>query len=386
MKKMKDKDDVNGARSHEGISFKLGELFCGPGGLAYGAKKAIFDNGQRVYKIEHAWANDYHPDSCATYRRNICPDKPESVICEDIRKLAIESLQQIDAFAYGFPCNDFSNVGERKGFNGEFGPLYTYGVKVLNIFKPKFFVAENVGGIASTHDGKAFEKILFDLRNAGNGYNLTVNFYKFEEYGIPQMRHRVIIVGIDKSLNLFFKVPKPTTPVKYVTSREALECPPISKNAFNSEITNQSQVVVDRLKFIKPGENAWTADIPKQLQLNVKGAKLSQIYRRLNPDRPSYTLTGSGGGGTHGYHWSEPRALTNRERARIQTFPDDYIFEGSKENVRKQIGMAVCPKMSQIIFESILKIFAGVEYPSVPANWKIEENLFNVMELQNTVR
>lgn len=352
------------------VAFKLGELFCGPGGLAYGAKNSFVKKANTLYRMEHTWANDYHQDSCETYRKNICPENPESVICGDVRKLDIESLQTIDAFAYGFPCNDFSNVGERKGFNGKFGPLYTYGVKVLDAFKPKFFIAENVSGITNTHDGKAFEKILHDLKNAGNGYNLTVNLYKFEEYGIPQMRHRIIIVGIDKDMDLFFKVPKPATLGKFITAKEALENPPIPKNAFNSEITAQSVTVVNRLKHIKPGENAWTADLPKHLQLNVKGAKLSQIYKRIDPDRPSYTITGSGGGGTHGYHWGEPRALTNRERARIQTFPDSFIFEGSKESVRKQIGMAVSPKMSQIIFESILKTINKMPYDSIPESLK----------------
>ena len=89
---------------------------------------------------------------------------------------------------------------------------------------------------------------------------------------------------------------------------------------------------------------------------------MSQIYKRLDPNKPSYTITGSGGGGTHGYHWDEPRALTNRERARIQTFPDDFVFEGSKEEVRKQIGMAVPPRAAKVIIEAILKTFAGVPY------------------------
>ena len=126
--------------------------------------------------------------------------------------------------------------------------------------------------------------------------------------------------------------------------------------------------MVERLKHIKPGENAFTANIPKELQLNIKGARISQIYKRLDPTKPSYTVTGSGGGGTHIYHWDEPRALTNRERARLQTFPDTYEFHGSKEGVRKQIGMAVPCRGAQIIFEAILKTFAGIEYPSVEAN------------------
>ena len=87
--------------------------------------------------------------------------------------------------------------------------------------------------------------------------------------------------------------------------------------------TKQSATVVERLKLLKAGQNAWQPDLPKHLQLNVKGARLSNIYKRLLPDQPAYTVTGSGGGGTHMYHWEEPRALTNRERARLQTFPDN---------------------------------------------------------------
>ena len=123
-----------------------------------------------------------------------------------------------------------------------------------------------------------------------------------------------------------------------------------------------------RLQHIKPGENAFNADLPEDLKLNVTGAKISQIYKRLDPDKPAYTVTGSGGGGTHIYHWAEPRALTNRERARLQTFPDDYIFCGSKESVRKQIGMAVPCEGAQIIFEAILNTFAGITYEWIESN------------------
>jgi len=92
---------------------------------------------------------------------------------------------------------------------------------------------------------------------------------------------------------------------------------------------------------------------------------MSQIYRRLDPTRPAYTITGSGGGGTHGYHWAQDRALTNRERARIQTFDDDHFFCGSKESVRKQIGMAVPPKGAKVIFQAVLKTMAGESYDEV---------------------
>jgi DNA (cytosine-5)-methyltransferase 1 len=366
--------------------FRLGELFCGPGGLAFGAKKASVKKGGHTYLIDHAWAVDYEKDSCDTYRENICPDKPESVLCQDVRSLDITALSQIDAFAYGFPCNDFSIVGEQNGFKGEFGPLYTYGVKVINHFKPKFFVAENVGGISSSNEGNTFEKILSDLENSGNGYNLTVHYYRLEQYGVPQARHRYMIVGIDKKLGMLFQPPKPTTAQNPMTAKEALEIPPIPPNASNQELTKQSKTVIERLKHIKPWENAWSANLPPHLRLNVKGAKLSQIYRRLHPNKPSYTITGSGGGGTHGYHWREPRALTNRERARLQTFPDKFKFEGAKESVRKQLGMAVPPKMSKIIFGSILKTLAGKPYPSVSENSRPsnQKSLFTLQPPEQT--
>lgn len=347
------------------MKFELGELFCGPGGLAYGAMTARIENDE--YRIVHKWANDYDRDTCDTYIHNICPDKPESVICKDVRKLNIGSLEAIDAFAFGFPCNDFSVVGEQKGFEGEYGPLYTYGVKVLKKYKPKWFLAENVGGLKSANDGGAFKKILRDLENAG--YKLYPHLYKFEDYGVPQARHRIIIIGIRKDLSFEFKVP---SPAPYVgidnSSKSALEVPPIPENAPNNELTKQSAVVTERLTHIKPGQNAFTADLPEELQLKVKGAKISQIYKRLHPDKPAYTVTGSGGGGTHIYHYSEPRALTNRERARLQTFPDNYEFKGSKESVRRQIGMAVPSKGAKIIFEAVLRTFAGIEYESIPCN------------------
>lgn len=344
--------------------FRLGELFCGPGGLALGAITARISNPE--YKIVHKWANDYDASTCETYRRNICPDDKESVICGDVRQLDIDSLGEIDAFAFGFPCNDFSVVGEQKGFDGIFGPLYSYGVKVLKKYQPLWFLAENVGGLKSANEGKAFEKIKCDLIDAG--YRIYPNLYKFEEYGVPQARHRMIIVGIRKDLPYEFKIPS-TEPYKNcdVTCKTAIEVPPISSFAANNEETKQSAVVVERLKHIKPGQNAFTANLPEELQLNVKGAKISQIYKRLDPTKPAYTVTGSGGGGTHIYHYKEPRALTNRERARLQTFPDDYVFEGSKESVRKQIGMAVPSKGARVIFEAILKTFAGEEYDYIEA-------------------
>lgn len=347
------------------MPFRLGELFCGPGGIAWGAMSA--DIGDPEYTIIHQWANDYDANTCETYRTNICPGQPGTVYHEDIRKFDMSKLAPIDALAFGFPCNDYSVVGEQKGMDGIYGPLYSYGVKALKRFKPQWFLAENVGGLRNANDGKAFTKILSELRGAE--YNITPHLYKFEEYGIPQARHRLIIVGIRNDINVNYRVPS-TAPYENIdnTCRTAIETPPIPADAFNNERTRQSAVVIRRLEHILPGQNAFTADLPEDLQLNITGARISQIYKRLDPTKPAYTVTGSGGGGTHIYHWAEPRALTNRERARLQTFPDTYEFIGSKESVRKQIGMAVPCRGAQIIFEAILKSFAGIPYKSIESN------------------
>ena len=345
--------------------FRLGELFCGPGGLAWGATHADIDNPE--WGIEHQWANDYDENTCQTYRHNICPDNPTSVYHADIRKFDLTNLAPIDALAFGFPCNDYSVVGEQKGMDGVFGPLYSYGVRVLRQYQPQWFLAENVGGLKNANDGTAFTKILDEMRQAG--YTLYPNLYKFETYGIPQARHRIIIVGIRNDLDVVYRIPS-NVPYADVdnTCRTAIEVPPIPADAPNNDLTRQSATVVERLQHILPGQNAFTANLPYHLKLNITGAQISQIYKRLNPEKPAYTVTGSGGGGTHIYHWDEPRALTNRERARLQTFPDDYVFEGSKESVRKQIGMAVPCRGARIIFEAILKSFAGIPYDYMPAN------------------
>lgn len=349
--------------SKNGLIYKLGELFCGPGGLAYGALHASVPGAQ----IVHEWATDYDESTCKTYIKNICPNNPESVICKDIRLLEMDSLSEIDGLAFGFPCNDYSIVGESKGLSGSFGPLYKYGVKALKKFKPKWFVAENVGGLRSANGGSAIKQIFDEFLSCG--YRLYPNLYKFEEYGIPQCRHRIIIVGIRRDIGVDFKVPSTKEYSDLDNSaKKAITDPPIPQEAKNNEIIALTKTVADRLSLIRPGRNAFNTDLPETLQLHCGRVTLSQIYKRIEPNKPSYTVTGSGGGGTHMYHWVENRALTNREKARLQTFPDSFEFIGTKTEVRKQVGMAVPCKGAQIIFEALLKTLLGVSYPSMEAN------------------
>lgn len=358
-------------------TYKMGELFCGPGGIALGAHNAA-DEIPGI-KIEHAWANDYDPTTADTYRENTPGASEETVYVGDVRELDTDALPPIDGFAFGFPCNDFSLVGKQKGLDGTYGPLYSYGINVLKSHKPEWFVAENVGGLSGANEGLAFPYILREMQRAG--YTVIAHKYRFEEYGLPQARHRIIIVGLRDDIaakGVAFKVPAPTTPEPSMmrTSKQAITEPPIPEWATNNEPTRQSEVVKQRLAYIKPGENAFNAtDMPEELRLNVRGAKLSQIYKRLDPNKPAYTVTGSGGGGTHIYHWEEPRALTNRERARLQTFPDWYKFIGSKENVRRQIGMAVPPDGAQVVFEALFKTLEGIPYESIEPNIDVEKRI-----------
>ena len=354
----------------------VGELFCGPGGGGIGASLAEFANGHTKLLFKHLWATDIDENSCKTYKQNIEKyqsqhlgiNEPVNVICGDVNGAEIdladeEQFPYVDGLLFGFPCNDFSIVGESKGLQGKFGPLYKHGITVLKRkAKPKWFIAENVSGLSSSNEGTAFKQILSEMKSAG--YNIVAHKYKFEEYGIPQSRHRIIIVGFRSDLGLRFHVPLPSK--KITTAKEALSN--IPDDLSHQELTKQSETVVQRLMHIKPGENAWNSNLPEHLKLNVAKTRLSHIYKRLHPDKPAYTVTGSGGGGTHMYHWEEPRALTNRERARLQTFPDWFEFSGSKESVRKQIGMAIPPDGIRIVCESILKSLQNFKYQSTPAN------------------
>ena len=330
----------------------LGELFCGAGGMALGASMASF----KGWRFDHAWVTDIDRDSCHTIEQVV---DSRRIYRQDIKQIDFRALASIDGLVFGFPCNDFSVVGKRRGIEGFYGGLYRFGVSALETLSPKFFVAENVSGLSSVNKRADFNCIIKELEMAGLGYNVTKNLYRFENYGIPQKRHRYIIVGFRSDLNINFAHPQPNGKTK--TAKMALSDIPI--NCSNNERTVQNERVIERLTYIKPGENAFTANMPERLRPNMRSnATISQIYRRLLPDEPSYTVTGSGGGGTHLYHWDEPRALTNRERARLQTFPDDYIFNGGKESVRRQIGMAVPPEGSRIVFESILKTIINHEY------------------------
>lgn len=374
----------------------MGELFCGPGGVALGARLAA--NATPEIELHHAWANDYDLNTCKTYKRNILepeygdgaslvesatdlPPNGGGIVHQNVHELEIDSLGEIEGFAFGFPCNDYSLVGEWKGLRGEYGPLYSYGVKVLSSKRPQWFIAENVSGLRGANEGSAFKQILEHLQNPREGlsYRIVPHLYSFDEYGVPQRRQRIVIVGVRDDLDVEFRVPSTEIYKQIdVTAKSALTNPPIDLYAANHEIVKASPQVAERLSYLEPGENAFSpralATMPKRLHINTE-LKISSIYKRLEPDKPAYTVTGSGGGGSHVYHWTLDRALSNREKARLQSFPDCFVFEGTRGSVRKQIGMAVPVKGAEAIFTALFKSFVGIDYPSIAPNIDISRVL-----------
>ena len=361
------------------------------------------------FSIQHTWGVDFSKPAIDTFKANLGEDNGIQMDARTFVKEGLTADRKINALAFGFPCNSFSAAGEQEGLKSEkFGSLYKCGVAVLDAYQPKWFVAENVSGIRACDAGKQFRKILDSFAHAGKyGYDVTAHLYKFESYGVPQMRHRYVIVGIRHDIakrhKLKFRVPAPVCGPgqrNFVTVREALATV-TNQSDWGGEVTRQSEDVIWRLRFTPPGENAWKLDeiveyddvqlmeylrrnLPwyherieplgsvekirekiESVRLHCTKARMSMIYRRLNPNFPSYTITGSGGGGTHVYHWEEDRALTNEERAALQTFPKGFVFKGSKEEVRKQIGMAVPTLGAKVVFEAILNTFAGNDYPFI---------------------
>ncbi|MFC1557042.1 DNA cytosine methyltransferase [candidate division KSB1 bacterium] len=310
--------------------YTITSLFSGCGGM---------DLGFRMEGFEILWANDIDKYACETYKMNL----GNHIVCCNIANIPNESMPNSDVILGGFPCQDFSVIWKRGGIETDRGNLYKQFVKVVQTNNPKIFIAENVKGILSANNRRAIDQIVEDfsksLNEKKNGYNVSVNLVNFANYGTPQFRERVLIIGVRKDLGKKFVLPKPThNESNYVSSKEALKG--VETVLFNNEHHNVMSKTVDRLKLIPPGGNFQ--DIPKSSPFYVKGM-ISHVYRRLHPDKPSTTIIAGGGGGTWGYHFSEPRPLTNRERARLFGYPDDFIFAGSMTEVRRQIGNSVPP-------------------------------------------
>jgi DNA (cytosine-5)-methyltransferase 1 len=302
-------------------------LFSGCGGMDLGFSQAGF----RIL-----WANDIDRPACETYAKNL----GKHVVCGDIQEIDYLTIPDADLILGGFPCQDFSMIWKRGGITTERGNLYRNFVNLVSLKEPLMFIAENVKGLMTANKGKAIKQIIEDFSLTGRyGYVTKPYLVNFADYGTPQLRKRVLIIGIRKDINYTFDLPKPTHQSNnYVSSSKALAG--VEQVEHNNEHQNIKQNTIEKLKLIPPGGNF--TDIPQSSPHYVKGM-ISHVYRRLDPDKPSTTIIAAGGGGTWGYHYSEPRPLTNRERARLFGYPDDFVFEGTITEVRRQIGNSVPP-------------------------------------------
>lgn len=323
---------------------KIVSLFSGCGGMDLGFKLAGF---------ELIWANDNFADACETYRLNL----GDHIVESDIENVDINLIPDCDLILGGFPCQDFSLIWKREGINTKRGNLYKYFVKILEAKQPKVFIAENVKGLLTANKGQAVQQINQDFSNCGQGYRTYIDVYNFADYGTPQLRERVLIVGIRKDIKYLYIKPQPThTPENYVTAGEALQG--VEKVKANNEHQKIKERTKKIISLIPEGGNF--ASIPQDSPYYVKGM-ISHVYRRLDRNKPSTTIIAGGGGGTWGYHFSEPRPLTNRERARLFGYPDDFVFVGSLATIRKQIGNSVPPIGIKVIAEAVKKIFLNCD-------------------------
>lgn len=326
---------------------KILSLFSGCGGL---------DLGFHFEGYKTVWANDNNKWACETFKRNF-GDVMFLGDIEEAGPYTDESIPDCDIVLGGFPCQDFSIIWKRPGLNGERGNLYKSFLRFVDAKKPKAFVAENVKGILSANNKKAIETIVRDFESIAPGYLVKIQLYNFADYGVPQYRERVLIVGVRMDTGFEFFHPSPTHGPKgsqpYYTAGQALKG--AEKVPHNNEHMKTAPKTVEMLKLIPEGGNF--TDIPKDHPLYVKGM-ISHVYRRIDRSQPAKTIIAAGGGGTWGYHYPEPRPLTNRERARLQSFPDDFIFEGSIAEVRRQIGNAVPPFGVKEVAKRLLPLFS----------------------------
>lgn len=326
-------------------------LFSGAGGLDLGLKKAGFNI---------VYANDNYAPAVENYLANI-----GNIENKDIRKVNENELPYADVVVGGFPCQPFSTAGNRKGTDDNRGNLYLDVIRVIKAKKPKIVIMENVRGLLSmkNKDGsKLIYTIVSILENVEPGYVVKYKLLKASDYEVPENRFRVIIIAFRKDLKIDYHFPKPTTKdYKKLTLKHILN---VSKDIPNQnevwDLSPQSQKLVDHI----PEGGSWK-DIPydllpdrlKRIRDNMKRYHSPNFYRRFGRDEINGTITAAATPENSGIvHPVKNRRYTVREIARIQSFPDDYIFVGSSIPAKyKVIGNAVPPKLAEIIGDSVVK-------------------------------
>ena len=212
-------------------------LFSGCGGMDLGFSQAGF----RIL-----WANDIDRQACDTYERNI----GRHIVCGDIQEIDYSTIPSADLILGGFPCQDFSMIWKRGGITTKRGNLYRNFVELVAQKEALMFIAENVKGLMTVNKGKAIRQIIEDFSTTGSyGYTTTPHLINFADYGTPQLRKRVLIIGIRKDINHRFNIPEPTHHAEnYVSSSKALKG--VDSVEYNNRHQNIKSSTVEKLKLI----------------------------------------------------------------------------------------------------------------------------------------
>ncbi|MDO8444361.1 MAG: DNA (cytosine-5-)-methyltransferase [bacterium] len=299
------------------------DLFSGAGGTALGLENAGFD---------HTLLNEYDKNAAATLKRN----RPDwNIDSRDIREVDFSGMSA-DVVEGGFPCQAFSLAGKKLGFEDVRGTMFFEFARCIKEVGPKIAIGENVRGLLLHEDGRTLSSMVDILEEIG--YRVAYKVLKAQYFDVPQKRERLIILAIRNDLDIPFIFPKEKDYI--LTLRDALHnCP----QSVGQEYPEKKKRI---MSMISPG--GYWRELPEALQKEYMGASYfmgggkTGIARRLSWDEPSLTLTCSPAQKqTERCHPDETRPLTVREYARIQTFPDDWEFQGSVGAQYKQIGNAV---------------------------------------------
>jgi DNA (cytosine-5)-methyltransferase 1 len=334
------------------------ELFAGAGGLAVGLEKAGL-NCIALNEIDK-WA-------CNTLRNN----RPKWNILEgDIKNFNfLDYKNKVDVVTGGFPCQAFSYAGKKLGLNDARGTLFYEFARVVKEVSPAICIGENVRGLLSHDNGKTLDGMISVLDEIG--YNVVpVQVLKAIHYKVPQKRERLILVGVRKDIDITYEYPKPYNKIynleDALKKSELFDCDvPKSKGA---KYPDSKKEVLE----LVPPKGYWR-DLPVEIQKSYMGGSYflgggkTGMARRIGWDEPCLTLTCSPAQKqTERCHPEETRPFTVREYARIQTFPDDWDFDGSLAQQYKQIGNAVPVNLGRELGYSIIKFLNQVYNSSNP--------------------
>jgi len=341
--------------------FDFIELFCGAGGMSLGLKKAGFNNLLSIDSDEHA---------IETYQKNLggkcLTGNIVDVSSNELMEIVGINKGELHLVAGGPPCQGFSYMNVKAQYGDKRNDLVMEFTRIVRDLNPASFIFENVPAFNSIRGRKYIEAMHEQLSD----YKFHPHLYNCHDYGIPQTRRRFVIVGLRDDCKVEFKIPEVFKCKKFVRDIVDLPEPPNDhtehRDHSNHQLAMISKSSIARLSFVPQGGN-WK-DIPKehrlehQNKLEKKGWDFNS-YGRLHMDRPCPTITkGFSDPAKSAYsHPLEDRPITCREAARIQGFPDDFIFHGPLYKQRQQIANAVPPPLAEVIGKEIKRCLEGNE-------------------------